>query len=73
MIIAQDRLATPALPPLGIDQYAGVNLEMPVRVVGDIPGCAAGADPAILAKQDAAYFLRRSDTGQLLQICQHRA
>ena len=73
MIIAEDRLAAAALPPLRIDQRARINLEMQARVGGNIFRRSAGADPALPAKLNSADFLRSRHPGQLLQIRQHVA
>jgi len=73
MIITEDGYAAAALPSLRINEHARINLEMAMRLIGHIPCRAAGADPALTAKQDAADFLRRCPPGQLLQIGQHRA
>lgn len=64
MIIAENGLTPSPLGPLGGDQYCGIDLEMPARIISDISRCAIAAHPALATKENSADFLGRGSKGK---------
>ena len=73
MIIAENpRTAIPLLP-FSRDQYCGINLEMPNRIIRDILRSPIPAYLTIATEKDPTYLFRGSSQRELLEFCQYGA